>query len=141
MAGRVTIERRLVKLDEVLEHLRGLAGLDRDKFLSDPALQAQVERWLQLAAQCVIDTAHHLVAARGWKTPRTYLEAFGVLKEKGILPSELADQMEKWGLLRDRLAYEYLHIDLQAVFGVLSGDLDQLSNFIAAVKWALQGEV
>lgn len=138
MADEVTIEYRLAKLDEVLKHLRELSRMDREKFLFDPAIQAQVERWLQVAAQCVIDTAHHLVAARGWKTPRTYLEAFGVLKEKHILPAELGDQMEKWGALRDQLAYEYLHVDPQVVFGVLSGDLDHLSNFAAAVKWALQ---
>jgi uncharacterized protein YutE (UPF0331/DUF86 family) len=138
LAGRVTIEHRLAKLDEVLKHLRSLARVEGGKYPSDPALQAQVERWLQVAAQCVIDTAHHLVAARGWRTPRTYLEAFGTLKEKHILPPELADQMEKWGALRDLLAYEYLHVDPQAIFSVLSGDLNQLSNFIAAVKWALQ---
>ncbi len=138
MADEVTIEYRLAKLDEVLKYLRELSRVDREKFLSDPAMQAQVERWLHVASQCVIDTAHHLVATRGWKTPRTYLEAFGVLKEKHILPPELADQMEKWGVLRDQLAYEYLHVDPQVVFSVLSGDLDHLSNFAAAVKWALQ---
>lgn len=141
MAGEVTIEYRLAKLDEVLKHLRDQPRVDRRKFLSDTALQAQVERWLQVAAQCAIDTAHHLAAARGWKAPRTYLEAFGTLKEKQILPPELADQMEKWGALRDRLAFEYLHVDPQEIFKVLSDDLDQLSNFAAAVKWALRGGV
>lgn len=139
MAGEVTIEYRLSKLEEVLKYLRDQSRADRRKYVADPALQAQAERWLQVAAQCVIDTAHHLVAIHGWKTPRTYLEAFGTLKEKQILPPELADQMEKWGALRDRLAYEYLHVDPQEIFKVLSDDLDQLSNFTAAVKWAQRG--
>jgi len=139
LAGEVTIEYRLAKLDEVLKHLRELSSVDGEKFLSDPGLQAQAERWLQVTAQCVIDTAHHLVATRGWRPPRTYLEAFGTLREKGVLPPELADQMEEWGALRDRLAYEYLHTDPRAVFRILTGDLDQLSNFAAAVKWAQQG--
>jgi uncharacterized protein YutE (UPF0331/DUF86 family) len=56
--------RRLAKLEDLLSLLRGLAQVERERFLIDRALQAQAERWLHLAAECALDLAPHLIAAR-----------------------------------------------------------------------------
>ncbi|MGH7337257.1 MAG: DUF86 domain-containing protein, partial [Myxococcota bacterium] len=64
----------------MLRDLRSLPANERARFLADRGLQAQAERWLQLAAECAIDLAHHLIADRGWKTPASYREAFEILR-------------------------------------------------------------
>jgi uncharacterized protein YutE (UPF0331/DUF86 family) len=69
LVDRDVFDRRLGKLEELLRDLRRLAAIDRTRFLSDHGLQAQAERWLQLAAECALDLAHHLIAERGWKAP------------------------------------------------------------------------
>ena len=56
MVDRDVFDRRLAKLEALL---RDLARVERERFLVDRSLQAQAERWLQLAAECTLDLAHH----------------------------------------------------------------------------------
>ena len=140
MVERETIDRRLAKLEELLRRLRRLAGTDRDTYLGSPELQAQAERWLHLASECCIDLAHHLIAARGWRTPNTYREAFEVLASEGVLSAKLAQAMVAWAGLRNVLVHLYLDVDHEAVFGFLTQDLDQLEHFSVAVQRAADGE-
>ena len=80
MVDREVFDRRLAKLEELLRDLRTLARTERAAFLTDRGQKAQAERWLQLAAECTLDLAHHLIAERGWKTPTTYRETFEILR-------------------------------------------------------------
>lgn len=138
MVDREVFNRRLAKLEELLRSLRALAGEERARFLTDRALQAQAERWLHLAAECAIDLAHHLIADRGWSTPATYKEAFAVLQREGVLSEQLSDQMSNWAALRNVLAHLYLEIDHAIIFDVLTGDLDQLSEYAVALEKAAE---
>jgi uncharacterized protein YutE (UPF0331/DUF86 family) len=128
-----TFERRLAKLEELLRDLRGLATLERRVFLADRGLQAQAERWLQLAAECALDLGFHLIADRGWEAPDSYREVFQVLQQEGVLSAELAHQMEGWARLRNVLVHLYLRIDQERVWEVLTEELDQLEEYAAAL--------
>jgi uncharacterized protein YutE (UPF0331/DUF86 family) len=134
-------ERRLMRLEEMLRYLRGLAKVERQTFLADDGLKAQAERWLHLAAECCLDLANHLIADRGWKTPTTYREAFQVLAREGVLDDSLAGQMEGWAGLRNVLVHLYLDLDHEILFDILSGDLDQLEAFAAAMSGAVETDV
>ena len=112
MVDREVFERRLAKLEELLRDLRTLAVVDREAFLRDRGLRAQAERWLQLAAECTLDLAHHLIADRGWKTPSTYREAFEILRAEGVIDAALAEQMQAWAGLRNVLTHLYLEVDI-----------------------------
>jgi len=129
-------ERRLARLEDLLKHLRSLAGIERRTFLADDGLKAQAERWLHLAAECCLDLANHLIADRGWKTPTTYREAFQVLVREGVLGGGLAGQMEGWAGLRNVLVHLYLEVDHEILFSILTGDLDQLAAFATAMSRA-----
>ena len=133
MVDRDVFDRRLTRLEGLLENLRRLAAAECGLFLSDKALQAQAERWLHLASQCAIDLAHHLIADRGWSTPATYREAFAILQREGVLSTGLAAQMERWAALRNVLVHLYLEIDYEILFDILKNDLDQLASYAAAM--------
>ena len=126
-------DRRLGRLEETLRRLRSLAGTQRETFLLDTALQAQAERWLYVAAECCLDLAHHLISARGWRTPATYREAFAVLEAEGVLDRDQCLAMQGWAGLRNILAHMYLEVDYARLFEVLTRELDQLEAFAAAV--------
>jgi len=117
----------------LLRDLRSLAETARDDYLRDRRLHAQAERWLQLAAECVLDIAHHLIADRGWRTPSSYRDAIGVLAESGALDEELASQLVRWAGLRNVLVHVYIDIDHERIFEILQSDLDQLQRFAEAV--------
>ena len=129
MVDREVFDRRLGKLEELLRRLRQAAENDLSTLLSDPLLQASVERWLHLAAECSLDLANHLIADRGWKTPTSYRESFRVLQQEGVLDEELAGQMDAWAGLRNVLVHLYLEVDRRRLYEILETDLDQLERF------------
>ena len=139
MVDRDTFDRRLAKLEELLGDLRRIApkrSAERDAFLGDRGVQAQAERWLQLAAECCIDLAHHLIADRGWRSPRTYRETFEILRDNGVLDAELCVAMQGWAGLRNVLTHLYLDVDHARICDVLERELDQLDRFAVAVARA-----
>ena len=131
-------DRRLAKLEELLRDLRALARVDRERFLADRGVQAQAERWLQLAAECALDLAHHLIASRGWAVPSTYREAFQILEREGVLTPALCVRMQGWAGLRNVLAHLYMEVDHRRLFDVLVRDLDSLEDFAAAIARAAE---
>jgi uncharacterized protein YutE (UPF0331/DUF86 family) len=139
LVDRDTFERRLGKLEELLRDLRALAETDAESFLADRGLQAQGERWLQLAAQCAVDLAYQLIADRGWSVPATNREAFVVLRREGVLSEELAARMGEWAGLRNLLVHLYLTVDSQRLYEILTTELEQLEDFARAVTRALDG--
>ncbi len=134
MVDPEVFERRLGKLEQLLSLLRHSAANDWERFRSGESLPASVERWLQLASECALDPAHHLIADRGWRTPTTYREAFRILEDNGVLTAELAGQMEGWAGLRN--VHIYLDIDRERLYEILTHDLDQLEQFAKAVAGA-----
>lgn len=79
MVDRDSFDRRLARLEELLVLLEELGKVPQDEFLADVGLQAQAERWLQLATERTLDLAHQLISEKGWRTPASYREAFAVL--------------------------------------------------------------
>jgi uncharacterized protein YutE (UPF0331/DUF86 family) len=129
-------DRRLAKLEALLRDLRTLALVEREHFLTDRGLQAQAERWLQLAAECSLDLAHHLIASRGWTVPSTYREAFQILEREGVLSGDLSLRMQAWAGLRNVLTHLYLEVDHRRLYEVLVRDLASLEHFAAAIARA-----
>jgi uncharacterized protein YutE (UPF0331/DUF86 family) len=138
LVDRDVFDRRLAKLEALLRDLRVLARAPRERFLADRGLQAQAERWLQLAAECSLDLAHHLIASRGWAVPATYREAFQILEREGVLTAELSLRMQGWAGLRNVLTHLYLEVDHQRLYDVLAHELDSLEHFAAAIARALE---
>jgi uncharacterized protein YutE (UPF0331/DUF86 family) len=136
LVDREVFDRRLARLEELLRDLRRLSRSGREPYLGDRGLQAQAERWLQLAAECVLDLANHLISERGWRTPETYRDSIRVLAEEGVLPGDLAPRLEAWAGLRNILVHLYLEVDHETLWRVLTEDLGDLEAFAAAVASA-----
>jgi uncharacterized protein YutE (UPF0331/DUF86 family) len=129
-------DRRLARLETLLRDLRRLAGLDLATFRSDATTRAAAERWLHLSAECALDLANHLIADQGWRTPTTYREVFEILAEQSVLDAKLAEQMQAWAGLRNVLVHVYLEIDHDRLHAMITGELDQLEAFAAAISRA-----
>jgi uncharacterized protein YutE (UPF0331/DUF86 family) len=98
-----------------------------------PCAAGAAERWLYVAAECALDLTHHLISARGWKTPSTYREAFRILASEKVLQPDLAAAMEGWAGLRNVLAHLYLDVDHARLHRILTSELDVLERFAAAL--------
>lgn len=136
MVDAEVFDRRLEKLEVVLNDLRELAKVSEQRFLEDRGLQAQAERWTQVAAETCIDLANHVIADRGLPTPNTYREAFEILAKHGVIEPELASRMGAWAGLRNLLVHVYLEVDHQRLYEILTTDLHELESFAAAMASA-----
>lgn len=129
------VRRRLRELDRRLALLDGLHRGDREAYLADVAVQAQVERHLQLALQAAIDVALHLVADTPGRVVEGYGDAFVALGESGALPVDLARRLRAAAGLRNVLVHGYVDVEPALVWASLDG-LDDLRGFARAVdRW------
>jgi uncharacterized protein YutE (UPF0331/DUF86 family) len=132
------LRRRLRELDRRLVLLEGLRGGRREDYLGDIALQAQVERHLQLALQAAIDLALHVSASRPGRAVEGYGDAFLSLAHIGVLPDELAGRLRRAAGLRNVLVHGYIDVDADLLWSSLDG-LDDLRAFAAAMNLLLDG--
>ena len=131
--------RRLRELDRRLGLLAALHGSgDRTSYLADIAVQAQVERHLQIAIQSAIDVAVHVVTEDTSRTPEDYADAFAVLADEALLPGELADRLRLSAGMRNILVHGYADVDPAIVWSAL-GQLDDLRAFAATMRSRLGG--
>lgn len=139
MVDPEVLSRRLRELDRRLVLLTRLhAENDRRGYVADLALQAQVERHLQIAVQCAIDVAVHVVAEDTARTPEDYGNAFAILGEEGMLAAALVDRLRLAAGMRNVLVHGYVEIDPEIVWTTLDR-LDDLRAFAEAMRPRLGG--
>jgi uncharacterized protein YutE (UPF0331/DUF86 family) len=128
----------LDELSERLGRLEPLRAKSKDDFAADPYLRDIVERNLEVAAQCVLDIAHRLIALSGQQKPRDYYEAILHLGEMGVVPPDFARQLAPLAGFRNILVHEYLQVDWNEVISHLNR-LDDLHRLAQAVRrWLRQ---
>lgn len=133
MVDREVVARRLRELDRRLGALQAIAAThDRGDYVADLALQAQVERHLQLAVQAAIDIAAHIVAQDTAAVPDDYGDTFVVLAREGLVDADLADRLRWAAGLRNVLVHGYVEVDHDTVWASLD-ELDDLRTFAAAI--------
>ncbi|MGI5837187.1 MAG: type VII toxin-antitoxin system HepT family RNase toxin [Chloroflexota bacterium] len=106
---------------------------DRAEFDADPYLRDIVERNLEVAAQCVIDIAHRIIALEKAKKPRDYYEAILRLGEIAVIPLDFARQLSLLAGFRNVLVHEYTAIDWDEVYRNLQ-NLDDLARFSELIR-------
>jgi hypothetical protein len=86
-------------IEEYLRRARGIAGRSREDYLGDPyAVDASI-RELIVLFETSHNVAKHLISREGWRVPASKAEAFEVLGEQGILPTDLVDALNGFSRL------------------------------------------
>lgn len=67
----------------------------RDEYVRNPLIHGNGERYLHLAAECVIDIGNHIVSDQELGTLGSYREIFEILAQSGIIESDLAEKMQQ----------------------------------------------
>lgn len=126
------IERRLDELNERLARLHPLQDKSLSEFDADPYLRDIVERNLEVAAQCVIDICHRIIAIENARKPTDYYEAILIMSELTVLPPDFARQLAPLAGFRNILVHGYLGIEWDQVYRNLQhlNDLETFSKHI-----------
>ena len=125
-------------LDGYLAILRDLAQLPEANLLADAARLGGAKYYVQVAVECCIDVANHIIARQNWRAPSSYADSFAVLVEKGVLPRDFLDTARQMVGMRNRLVHLYWEVDAGTVYQVLQNNLDDFERFKAAVYTYLQ---
>jgi uncharacterized protein YutE (UPF0331/DUF86 family) len=129
-AGR--IKERLLEIETNVRLLAELQGTPVDVFVGDPKIYKLAERCFQLAIECMIDVADHLIVERGWPRPETGREALLTLGREGVLPPEYARRLVPLASLRKLILQGYPSLDRRVLHSHLSR-LDDFTEFIRRI--------
>lgn len=135
MVDRYVVQARLAKIREYVALLRRIRSLaDERRFVSDPLIYGNAERYLQLAIQAVLDVSHHIVADMDLGLPTDSQALFSTLAKHKVLPTRLAKKLVPMAGLRNVLVHEYLEIDRRRVYRALKEELRDFESFVRAVS-------
>ena len=127
-------------IEEKLESLRRCVRRVEEKRVS--SVEELEEDWdtqdilsvnLTRAVQLSVDIGAHLVAASEQPSPDTMAEAFGRLRDMGLLPGDLADRLKGAVGFRNVAIHAYRSIDWAIVHTITHERLDDFREFARLV--------
>lgn len=125
----VTLRRKLVYLEQVLEELKSYQTLTEEEFFANKVHLPAVERQLQIAIESVIDCSRMFVTLKGWRRVRSEEDAFLILVQHGVLDAKLSERLLEAKKFRNVLVHLYAEVDPQRVYRHLQNDLKDLVDF------------
>ncbi len=128
MVNRELVAARIERLREYIKTLKAIEKYDIERFKGDVFIHATAERYLQLAIECLLDIGNHIISDRGFRKPDTYAEILEILAENNIIHKELFDELEGMAAFRNVLVHDYLRLDLDRVYGILTQKLPYLEK-------------
>ena len=134
MSSKDNILQKLEFLRKYVGYLKEYQGCALKNLQKDHTLRGAVERYFQLAIECVVDIAEIIISDLKIERPEEYREAIDKLGEKGILPDDFAYYFAPIAGFRNILVHEYIKVDLKEVYRHLQKDLldfDRFARYIA----------
>lgn len=128
-----TIEGIFRNLDRYVGQLKQLAALPQTEIEKNLINQGAAKYYLQIAVECCLDVAHHLIAHQNWRAPESYVDSFTVLAENGVIAPDFAATLQQMVRMRNRLVHLYWEVDAAILYEVLQHDLNDFDRFKAAV--------
>lgn len=131
---------KLDSLDTYLQDLLDIVPANYDAFEDDKMLRRYAERVLHMTVDTCIQTGIEVLTDEGLRAPENYHDVFIVLGERHILTPILVSSMTMMVELRNLLVYEYDVVDHMMIYSVLKRRLDDLAEFIRAMRAYANGE-
>ncbi|MDH4236746.1 MAG: DUF86 domain-containing protein [Nitrospira sp.] len=121
-----SIERRLQRIQAEF------AG-NRNNLETSQTKQDAIVLNLQQACETTIDLAMYLISQRKLGVPQDSRDAFALLQTAGILPADLATQMQKMVGFRNIAIHEYTRLNLEVIHAIITRQLDDFRAFSSTI--------
>jgi uncharacterized protein YutE (UPF0331/DUF86 family) len=89
---------------------------------------------MQSAIEGCIEIASHIVSADRLGAPADYAHLFSLLEENRVLPAGTAEAMRGMARFRNRIVHLYWDVNLDLVYGYLTGRLGDFDAHLAAIE-------
>jgi len=124
------VKERLLEIEANVRLLAELQSTPVEVFVGDPKTYKLAERCFQVAIECMIEVADHLIAERGWLRPETGREALLTLGRQEVLPHDFARRLAPLASLRKLILQGYPSLDRR----VLHSHLSRLEDFTEFIR-------
>jgi uncharacterized protein YutE (UPF0331/DUF86 family) len=139
VANAALVESLLGTLRQYVSELRAEQDIAWSDFASNLRLRRYVEHTLQIAIQCCLDIAAHIIADEGWREFNDYRDAFTVLAENGVVDREFLPVLHKMAQFRNLMVHQYVKIDQEAIFVILKKGPNDLEHFARVIaNWLIR---
>lgn len=129
MFNEELIAERLGIIQRAVQRLQLLAGLSQEQFLQDEDTVDIAENRLRRALEALFDLGRHIVVKSGLGVPADYRTIIERLRDKGILPSDFAQQILGMAGYRNRLVHEYNKVTPAELYEILQNRLGDFTVF------------
>ncbi len=130
---------RLELLESYLQDLADVTPARFQEYEQDKMLRRYAERMLHMTADTAIQIGIEVLTDTGLRAPENYHDVFIVLGDNGILTPVLVNSMTMVVELRNLLVYEYDVLDHMMVYSVLKRRLDDVGEYVRAIRAYAEG--
>lgn len=135
MSSRDAIENKVSFIERgIAEARKSYHGRSLNDLRIDRILRGSLERDLYVIVQATIDLAEAIVAYKRLRKPTTMREAFDILAEDGVVPSEFIAGFHKIVGFRNILAHGYETVRVEILHDVLMNKIAEVEKFLGYAK-------
>ncbi len=128
------LKSKLKSLAEYIQDLEEVKEVSLEEIKTDKKLRRYIERTLQLAIECCLDTGSHVISDLGLREPANNRDVFIVLVEHGYVEKARKETFEKMAGFRNIIIHEYARIDPVIIHSVLQKGIADLRYFASEMK-------
>jgi len=135
MIDRERVERFVFLIRDAVRELQGLhvGAMDLDVYQADKRTRALSEHYLRIAIETTLDLGRHVIIETGLGVPQEYREVGKILREQGVVPTDLGKQLEAMAGMRNVLVHLYWDIDYALLYETIGRELDTFERCIEHV--------
>lgn len=137
MSSLVVIETKISHIQKYLKLLDRYKRFSQEEIEHNPDIKGALERYLYLATQATIDLGEALIAFKDFRRPGTYTDVFYILDEEEFISKELSEKLINMSKFRNIIAHDYEKVDFGIVYDAFQNRLEDIEEFIKAVKGKL----
>lgn len=134
MTDKKRLSKYISDLEEYIKKLEILKKEEKNKVLEDWKVQAQVERCLQVAIECLLNIGEMIINECKFRKPENYKDIIRVLRENKVIPKELRIALEDMAGFRNILVHDYLYLNYNKIYQHLRKEPRIIKKFIEAIK-------
>lgn len=133
MVNKSVILRKISVIRHNLSRLKDRENVSLETFRNDLDTQDIVLHNLQLAIQGCIDIGSHVISDEGWGVAGSLNEIFYILRDKGVIKTEISEKIISMVGFRNILVHEYEEVNLDIVYNILHNHLNDINEYLLSV--------
>jgi uncharacterized protein YutE (UPF0331/DUF86 family) len=132
----IIVKEQLDNIELYLKELDSLTNIEFNDYKQDIKIQRFSERTLHIMIEEMLNVAKTIIDNKKLRQPTSYNDAFTVLFEQKIIPSEFYETAKDIADFGHRLIYDYKDLNASITFAVTKNGPNDIKVFVKCIrKW------